>query len=236
MAEAQVLTAERRERAGKGGARATRRAGRIPGILYGDRKDPELISVDPRALDREIRKPGFFATLFELKLDGQTIRVLPRDLQLDPVSDRPIHVDFMRVGAGARVTVAVPVVFQNEALAPGLKRGGVLNVVRHEIEVVCAPDLIPHQIVVDLTGLDIGDSVHISAVKLPEGVRPTITDRDFTIATVAAPTVVKAEAEEAAAAAGAEAAAPAAAAPAAAGGAPAAAPGAEKKPSGPEKK
>ena len=240
MAEAHNLTAERRDRAGKGGARATRRAGRIPGILYGGADQPVLISMEPRALDREIRRPGFFATLYNLTLEGQSIRVLPRDLQLDPVSDKPVHIDLMRISAGARITVEVPVVFRNEPLSPGLKRGGVLNVVRHEIEVVCAPDLIPSEIVIDLTGTDIGDSIHISAVKLPEGVRPTI-ERDFTIATIAAPTVVKTEAEEAAAAAAAAAAAgtevvpgAAVAAPGAPGAAPGAAPaagvGAEKKP------
>jgi large subunit ribosomal protein L25 len=238
MAEAHTMTAERRERAGKGGARATRRAGRIPGVLYGGSEAPVLISMEPRALDREIHRAGFFATLYDLKLDGQSVRVLARDLQLDPVSDKPVHIDLMRVTAGSRIHVAVPVVFRNEPLSPGLKRGGVLNIVRHEIDVFCSPDAIPHEIVVDLTGLDIGDSVHISAVKLPEGVKPTI-ERDFTVATIAAPTVVKTEAEEAAAAAAAAAAAgPEAvaaapgAAPAAPGAAPGAAPaaGAEKKP------
>jgi large subunit ribosomal protein L25 len=218
MAETNTLAAERRERAGKGPARSSRRAGRVPGILYGEQQEPVMISVEPRALERAVNKPGFFATLFDLQLDGKTLRVLPRDVQLDPINDKPIHFDLMRVGAGSRVHVAVPVVFQNELLSPGLKRGGVLNVVRHEVEIVCAPDLIPHEIVVDLTGKEIGDSVHISAVNLPEGVTPTITDRDFTLATIAAPTVVKADAEAAAAAAATgEAAAPttAAAAPAA---------------------
>jgi large subunit ribosomal protein L25 len=195
MAEVHSLTAERRERAGKGGARATRRAGRIPAIVYGDGQDPAMLSVDPRALSLALHKAGFFATLFDLKIDGETTRVLPRGVQLDPVSDKPIHVDFMRVSAGSRVHVQVPVVFRNDVASPGLKRGGVLNIVRHEIEVVCAPDLIPQELVVDLTGLEIGDSVHISAIALPEGVRPTITDRDFTVATIAAPSVAVATAE-----------------------------------------
>lgn len=241
MAEVHTLTAEKRERAGKGGARATRREGRVPAVLYGDGKEPAMISVDPRALSIELHKTGFFATLFDLKIDGETTRVLPRGIQLDPVSDKPIHVDFMRVGAHSRVHVQIPVVFRNEPLSPGLKRGGVLNIVRHEIEMICAPDVIPQELVVDLTGLEIGDSVHISAIKLPEGVRPAITGRDFTVATIAAPTAVKAEAEEAAAAAAAAAAAgeaagvaapgaaPAAAAGAAPGAAPAAAPEAKKK-------
>lgn len=224
MVEVHTLSAEKRERSGKGAARATRRAGRVPAVLYGGGEAPALISVEPRTLTQELHKTGFFATLFDLQLDGQTIRVLPRDVQLDPVSDQPIHADFMRVSRDSQVHVQVPVVFRNEALSPGLKRGGVLNVVRHEIEVICSPDLIPRELVVDLTGLEINDSVHISAIALPEGVRPTISDRDFTVATIAAPTAVKVEAEEAAGAAPAA----AAAAPGAAGAAPAAG-GEEKK-------
>jgi large subunit ribosomal protein L25 len=233
MTDVHTLSAEPRNRAGKGAARTTRREGRVPAVIYGNKQDPVLISVDPKALDREVHKTAFYTTLFDIQINGTAHRVLPRDVQFDPVSDRPVHADFMRVTDKTRVRVAVPVQFENQGLSPGIKRGGVLNIVRHEIEVYCLADKIPHSIAIDLAGLDIGDSVHISMVKLPEGVRPTITDRDFTVATVAPPTVQKTEAEEAAEAAaaaaaaapeGAVAGAPAAgAAPGAPGAAPAAA-------------
>ncbi len=226
MSEVQNLSAELRSRAGKGAARQSRRDGRVPGVIYGDKKPATLISVAPRELMKELRKKAFHVTLFDIAVDGRKERVLPRDVQFDPVGDQPIHVDFMRVGEHTRVHVAVPVAFRNEAASPGLKRGGVLNVVRHEVELICSVDSIPRQIEIDLEGLDIGDSVHISMVKLPEGVRPAIA-RDFTIATIAVPTIQKVEEEvkapteeEAAAAAAAAAGAPGAA------GAPAGAPGA----------
>ncbi len=195
MADANVFHAEPRERAGKGAARAARRAGRVPGVIYGSKKTPEAVSVDPSELATELGKPGFFTRLHDVQVNGATQKVLVRAVQFHPVSDRPIHVDFLRVEPDSRVTVAVPVIFENEAASPGIKRGGVLNVVRHSIEVVCAAARIPHEIRVDLTGLDIGDSVHFSAVGLPEGVRPAITARDFTVATVAAPTTMAAEVE-----------------------------------------
>lgn len=206
MSDTIALPAEPRERVGKGAARAVRRAGRVPAVIYGDRKDPLTISLDPRDVDRELHRPGFFATLFDVEIGGKKHRVLPRDVQLDPVSDRTVHVDFLRVAQDTEVTVNVPVNFMNDEESPGLKRGGVLNIVRHEIEFSCRADAIPQQIEIDLTGLDIGDSVHISMIQLPDGVTPTITDRDFTIATVAAPSAVKAEAaeEQAAAAEGEE--------------------------------
>jgi len=201
MTDVHSLSAELRERAGKGPARTTRRAGRIPGVIYGNKESPTLISVDPKALDREIHNTGFYTTLFDLQIDGKAHRVLPRDVQFDPVSDRAIHADFMRVTDTTRVRVHVPVSFKNEGLSPGIKRGGVLNIVRHEIDVFCEAANIPHSIVVDVEGYDIGDSMHISMVKLPPGVKPAIADRDFTIATIAPPTVHKTEAEEAAEAA-----------------------------------
>jgi large subunit ribosomal protein L25 len=244
MSDVQNLSAELRSRAGKGAARQTRRDGRVPGVIYGNKLPATLISVAPKELLKELRKRAFQATLFDIDLAGKKERVLPRDVQFDPVSDAPIHVDFMRVGEHTRVRVDIPVSFLNEAKSPGLKRGGVLNIVRHEIELMCNVDNIPRIIEIDLDGLDIGDSVHISMVKLPEGVRPTITDRDFTIASVAVPTIqaveetvtptATAEAEAAAAAAAGTPGAPgavgapgAAGAPAAAGGAPAAAGGAK---------
>jgi large subunit ribosomal protein L25 len=180
--------ATQRDRAGKGAARATRREGRVPGVIYGNNQDPVLISVDPIELWKQVSAPGFFGHVFEIEVAGTSHRVLPRDLQLDPVTDWPIHVDFMRFSATTRVNVDVVVHFLNEETCPGIRRGGVLNVVRHEVELHCAPDNIPEYLEADLADLDIGDSIHISAVKLPEGVEPTITDRDFTIATIAAPT------------------------------------------------
>lgn len=203
MAEISTIAAQRRERAGKGPARAARRAGRVPGVIYGSKKDPAMVTVDPRELDRELKTGAFLATIYDVQLDQDKERVLPRDVQFDPVTDRPIHVDFLRVSATSSVTVQVPVNFLNEEESPGLKRGGLLNVVRHEIEMTCRADAIPSSVDVDLTGLDIGDSVHISMISLPDGVAPTITDRDFTVATVAAPTVVQEE-EEAEAEEGAE--------------------------------
>jgi large subunit ribosomal protein L25 len=184
MAEAIELKAWARDRSGKGGARAVRREGRIPGTLYGDKQKPETISVDYRAINQQMHTGHFQSTIFVLDVEGKKTRVIPRAVQLDPIRDFPIHVDFLRLGKDALVTVDVPVRFLNEAASPGLKRGGVLNIVRHEIAVRCPPDLIPDHFEVDLTGLEIGDSVHISAIKLPEGVRPTITDRDFTVATI----------------------------------------------------
>jgi large subunit ribosomal protein L25 len=258
MSDVQNLSAELRSRAGKGAARQTRRDGRVPGVIYGNKLPATLISVAPKELLKELRKRAFQATLFDIELAGKKERVLPRDVQFDPVSDAPIHVDFMRVGEHTRVRVDVPVIFLNDVKSPGLKRGGVLNVVRHEIELICSVDSIPKIIEIDLDGLDIGDSVHISMVKLPEGVRPTITDRDFTIASIAVPTIqaveevvtptAAAEAEAAAAAAAGTAGAPGAAgapaagapaaggAPAAAGDKKAAAPAGDKKPAGADKK
>ncbi len=196
MADSTILAAEVRERAGKGAARATRRAGRVPAVIYGNKQDPLLISIDPVDLMHQLRGPGFFARVFEIPVNGESYRVLARDLQLDPVTDRPIHVDFMRFSAATRLVVDVQMVFENESECPGIKVGGVLNVVRHAIELRCAPDGIPESISVDLTGLEIGDSIHISDVKLPENVELTITDRDFTIATIAAPTIYTEPEEE----------------------------------------
>jgi len=197
MADALVFHAERRERAGKGAARAARRAGRVPAVIYGAKKEPALVSIDPGELVPELRKSAFFTNLYDVEVEKNKHRVLVRDVQFHPVTDQPEHVDFMRVEPTTKVTVAVPVVFENEAASPGIKRGGVLNIVRHEIAIVCLATQIPHEIRVDLTGLDIGDSVHIRMIKLPEGVRPSIA-RDFTVATVAPPNTQQTEAEIAA--------------------------------------
>ncbi len=184
MAEAMELKAWARPRSGKGGARSVRREGRIPGILYGGGEDPQPLAVEDKAIRLQLLTGHFQSTIYTLDVEGKKTRVIPRGVQLDPVRDFPIHVDFMRVAKDAHVTVAVPVHFLNEAASPGIKRGGILNVVRHEIEVRCPADAIPNHFEIDLTGLEIGDSVHISAVKLPEGVKPTITERNFTVATI----------------------------------------------------
>jgi len=193
------LSAAPRDRAGKGGARATRRMGRVPAIVYGGGEDPALISLEPRELGRCLTRPGFFNHIVEISVDGASYRTLPREVQYHPVTDLPLHVDFQRVGAGAQVTVAVPVVFINHERSPGLRRGGILNIVRHDVEMVCSVDSIPERLVADLDGLDIGDSLHISAVQLPEGARPVVHERDFTIASIAASSAVREEAAAAAA-------------------------------------
>ena len=199
MPEIISLSAEPRPRAGKGAARATRRAGRVPAIVYGDGKEPVLISLEPRELGRVLARSGLFATLVDITLDGATLRTLPRDVQYHPATDTPLHVDFMRVGAGARVTVTIPVVFINHERSAGLRRGGILNIVRHGIDMVCSVDSIPDRLVVDLDGLDIGDSIHSGAVAMPEGARPVIQGREFTIASIAASSAVREEAAQAAA-------------------------------------
>lgn len=199
MPEMISLSAEPRSQAGKSAARVTRRAGRIPAIVYGDGKEPVLISLEPRAVGHHLARPGFFNHVVAISVAGETHRTLPREVQYHPVTDMPIHLDFQRVGAGSQVTVAVPVVFINQEQAPGLRRGGILNVVRHEIEMVCSVDSIPERIVADLTGLDIGDSLHIGAVEMPAQARPVIQDRDFTIASIAASSAVREEAAAAAA-------------------------------------
>lgn len=188
---ATVFPAERRDKAGKGPARALRRAGKIPAIVYGGQAEHLPIAVPFKEVKRELgTNPRFFSTVFELDLGGERLKVLPREAQLHPVSDDPIHLDFLRTERGTVVTVEVPVRFVHEDQSPGMRRGGVLNIVRRAVELLCPADAIPGEIVVDLAGREIGDSVHISQVILPEGVRPTITDRDFTICSIVPPTVV----------------------------------------------
>lgn len=193
MSDTVTFNAESRAQVGKGAARAVRRNGRVPAVVYGANKDPEAISIDPGQLRAARMQPGFFATLFDVEIDGKNQQVLCRDLQLHPVNDRPMHADFLRVTESTRINVEIPVNFENEEASPGLKGGGVLNIVRHVVEVICRAGAIPNEIVVDLTGLEVGDSVHISEITLPDGVKPTIDDRDFTIATIAAPTVAVVE-------------------------------------------
>ena len=199
MSDVLTLAAEARDRAGKGASRAVRREGRVPAVIYGNKEAAVSIHVEEKRLVKLLSTGHFMNSVVEIELDGKTHRTLPRDVQFHPVTERPIHVDFLRVSANALITVNVPVRFENEAASPGLKRGGVLNVVRHEVEVKVPANAIPDDIVVDVTGFDVGDSIHISAVKLPKNVTPVI-DRDFTIATIAAPSGLKSQeaAEEAA--------------------------------------
>ena len=194
MTDITVLTANAREKVGKGSAREARRQGNIPAVIYGDKKSPIPIVVEQKILVRHLSTGGFFNTLFDIDVNGELNRVLPRDVQVHPVTDVPEHVDFLRVSATTKVSVEVPVEFIGDDVSPGIKSGGVLNVVRYTVEVSCTPDLIPNTLLLDLSSAEIGDSLHISAVNLPEGVTPTISDRDFTIATIVAPTVVRDEA------------------------------------------
>ena len=197
MSDALTLPAETRDRAGKGASRALRREGRVPAVIYGGKEAPTPIHVEERLLIKQLDTGHFMNSIVEIELDGKTVRTLPKDVAFLPVTDRPNHVDFLRLAKGAKVDVAVPVLFVNEEASPGLKKGGVLNVVRHELELVCDANKIPNEIAIDVTGLEVGDSIHISHVKLPEGSESAITDRDFTIATVVAPSALKrAEAEE----------------------------------------
>jgi large subunit ribosomal protein L25 len=202
MADITVMPATVREKVGKGSARAARREGRVPAVIYGDGKPPLSITLERKQLVKDMDTGSFFTSIYDVQIGGKGNRVLPRDVQLHPVTDVPEHVDFLRIGANTTVTVEVPVEFINEDTCPGLRAGGVLNVVRYQIEVLCRPDLIPNSIVVDLANAEQGDSLHFSAVSLPDGVTPTITDRDFTIATIAAPTAVVDEAADAAEAGG----------------------------------
>jgi large subunit ribosomal protein L25 len=241
MGAAYELSATVREKVGKGAARSVRRQGMTPAVIYGGNKPPIAISLPARELSLKILGGGFYTSVATIEVGDEKIQALPRDYQLDPVSDKPLHIDFLRVTPDSTITIEVPVQFINESQAPGVKRGGAVNVVRHRISLICRVDAIPERIVADLTGLDINDSLHISAITLPEGVRPAIK-RDFTIATIAAPAGVKEELRAAAEAAakaaeiaaeapeGAEASPAAGAAPAAPGSAPAAAKPAAAKP------
>ena len=191
MSDLLTLSAEPRERAGKGASRALRREGRVPAVIYGDNKEPISIHVEAKALYKLLMTGHFFNSIVELTIDGKAERTLPKDVAFDPVTDRPIHADFLRLNKNSKVDVAVPVHFTNEEASPGLKRGGVLNIVRHEIELVCEADKIPEEIEIDVTGYEVGDSIHISSVNLPQGSVSAITDRDFTIATIVAPSGLK---------------------------------------------
>ncbi|OBV12654.1 50S ribosomal protein L25/general stress protein Ctc [Erythrobacter dokdonensis] len=191
MSDALTLPAEARERAGKGASRALRRDGRTPAVIYGGKEEPTLIHVEQKELVKQLMTGHFMNSIVNIEIGGKTVRTLPKDVAFHPVTDRPTHVDFLRLSADSRVEVAVPVVFVNEEKSPGLKKGGVLNIVRHELELVCPSDAIPDEIQIDVTGKDVGDAIHISEVTLPKGVVSAITDRDFTIATLVAPSALK---------------------------------------------
>ncbi len=193
MAELIELKATAREGTGKLANRALRAQKMVPGVVYGGEAGPANVALAYKLLWQHYQTGHFLQTVYVLNVDGKKERVLPREVQVDPVRDFPIHVDFMRVSASSRIDVEVPVHFINEDASPGLKRGGVLNIVRHEVELTCPADSIPESLIVDLTGLNIGDSVHISAIKLPANVTPVIADRDFTIATIAGAASAKPE-------------------------------------------
>ena len=219
MATYTTIEAEARERAGKGAARATRRSGKVPAVLYGAREAPSLLMLDPRAVVREVQRAGWRSRLYEVKVNGSTTRALMRAVQLHPVTDKPEHVDLQRLAPGEKVRLAVTVQFRNEGISPGMKRGGVLNVVRHAVEVYADPETVPTHFEADLGPLDIGGNVRWSNLKGTQGITPVIRDRDFIIASVAPPTKALETAEATTAAA---AVAPGAAAPAAGAAAPAA--------------
>jgi large subunit ribosomal protein L25 len=187
MSETLTLSAETRDRAGKGASRAMRREGRVPAVIYGNKEDPVAIHVEEKLLTKMLHTGHFMNSVVMIDVGGRQTRTLPKDVQFHPVTDRPLHVDFLRISEHAQVTVAVPIRFTDEEKSRGLKRGGVLNAVRHELELVCDAAEIPDDIEISLAGLDIGDSLHISAVTLPQGTASAITDRDFTIATIVAP-------------------------------------------------
>ncbi|MEZ5682497.1 MAG: 50S ribosomal protein L25/general stress protein Ctc [Erythrobacter sp.] len=191
MSDALTLPAEARERAGKGASRQLRREGRVPAVIYGGKEEPTLIHVEAKELVRQLGTGHFMNSIVEIELGGKTIRALPKDVAVHPVNDRPEHVDFLRMTKGGKIEVMVPVVFTNEEASPGLKKGGVLNIVRHELDLICENDKIPNEIEIDVTGKDVGDSIHISEVSLPAGSESAITDRDFTIATLVAPSALK---------------------------------------------
>jgi large subunit ribosomal protein L25 len=193
MSEQLTLPAEARERAGKGASRALRRDGRVPAVIYGDKKEAVSVHVEEKLLTKMLSTGHFMNSVIMIDAGGTPHRTLPKDVQFHPVSSRPIHVDFLRIGEHSQVNVNVPVHFVDEEESPGIKRGGVLNLVRHDLELICDAAEIPEQIEISLKGLDVGDSIHISNVTLPKGAKSAIDDRDFTIATIVAPSALKSE-------------------------------------------
>jgi large subunit ribosomal protein L25 len=191
MSDQLTLSAEAREGVGKGASRFLRRQGRVPAVIYGNNEAPTGIHIEEKLLMKALMTGHFMNSTVVIEVGGAKVLTLPKDVQFHPVSDRPLHADFLRIGEHSEVTVQVPVMFTDEALSPGMKRGAVLNVVRHELELICDAALIPDDIQISLKGLDVGDAIHISAVTLPAGSKSAITDRDFTIATLVAPSGLK---------------------------------------------
>ncbi len=193
MSEQLTLTAETRDRAGKGASRELRNSGRVPAVVYGANQEPLSIHVEEKLLAKMLSTGHFMNSVVMIDAGGKTTRTLPKDVQFHPVTSRPVHVDFLRIGEHSKVTVAVPVRFVDEEESPGIKRGAVLNIVKHDVELSVDAAEIPDDIEISLKGLDVGDSIHISNVTLPKGATPTITDRDFTIATIVAPSALKSD-------------------------------------------
>jgi large subunit ribosomal protein L25 len=199
MSDQLTLSAETRDRAGKGASRYLRREGRVPAVIYGDKKDPISISINERELAKMLGTGHFMTSVVMIEGAAKgAIRTLPKDVQFHPVTDRPLHVDFFRIGEHSTVHVNVPLRFVDEELSPGLKRGGVLSIVRHEVELIVDAAKIPDEIVVSCKGFEVGESIHISSVELPKGAKTAIDDRDFTVATIAAPSALKSAEGEAA--------------------------------------
>ena len=191
MSEQLTLSAEARDRAGKGASRALRREGRVPAVIYGNNEEPQSIHVEEKLLNKLLGTGHFFNSVVMVEVGGKAVRTLPKDVAFHPVTDRPLHADFLRVSEHATVHVNVPVRFANEDASPGLKKGGVLNIVAHEVELIVDAAEIPDDVVVDLSGLDVGESIHISAVKLPKGAKAAHDEQDFTVATIVAPSALK---------------------------------------------
>ena len=182
-----------RDKTGKSNCKQLRNMGKVPAVIYGDKKEPAYIAVDYPKIVKELSKTSFFSTVFSLKLNKKAIKVLPREIQTDPLNDKPVHIDFLRVNDESKINISVPIIFINEDKSPGLKGGGVLNTVRREVDLICKINNIPEKLEADLTNLEVGSVIHMSDIKLQEDVIPQISDRDFTIATIAAPTVMPVE-------------------------------------------
>ena len=185
-----------RDKIGKSNCKQLRNMGKIPAVIYGDKKEPTYIAVDYPKIVKELSRTSFFSTIFSLKLNKKKIKVLPKEIQTDPLNDKPIHIDFLRVNNESKINISVPIIFINEDKSPGLKSGCVLNAVRREIDLICKINSIPEKLEADLTNLELGSVIHMSDIKLQENVIPQISDRDFTIATIAAPTVMPIEEEK----------------------------------------
>lgn len=185
-----------RDKTGKSNCKQLRNMGKIPAVIYGDKKEPTYIAIDYPKIIKELSRTGFFSTIFSLKLNKKKIKVLPKEIQTDPLNDKPIHIDFLRVNDESKINISVPIIFINEDKSPGLKSGCVLNAVRREIDLICKINSIPEKLEADLTNLELGSVIHMSDIKLQENVIPQISDRDFTIATIAAPTVMPVEEEK----------------------------------------